>query len=194
MGFNKTLGQALLILLLAIGSYGLLHENDRPSAKQYNKEQDQSEKPSAFIKGGRFKIYDKSGQATLLSSKEALYFTDPKRVLIQSPAISFDTNSGQTITLIAKEGTLYPDNEQLSLKGNVVIQQLTTNSPQQNDENWTLKSEEFKLNNKTHFISTDQAVTMTKGSSLIRAVGLKAWIYEKRIELLSDVRGRYVFN
>jgi len=193
MGFNKTLGQALLILLLAIGSYALLHENDRPSATQYSKEQDQNEKPSAFIKGGQFKIYDKSGQATLLSSEEALYFTDPKRVLIQSPAISFDTDNGQTITLNANEGIFHPDKEQLSLKGNVVIQQLTTNS-QQNNEIWVLQSEEFELNNKTHFISTDQAVTMTQGSSLIRAVGLKAWIDEKRIELLSDVRGRYVFN
>ena len=58
----------------------------------------------------------------------------------------------------------------------------------------TLKSDEFELNNQTHFISTDQAVTITKGKSSIRAVGLNAWIDEKKIELLSEVQGHYVFN
>ena len=201
MALNKTSGQALLIILLAIGSYALLHENDTPSISSYNAGQNKAEKPSAFIKDGQFKIYDKNGQATNLSSKKALYYSDPKRILIQSPSISFKTSNGQTVTLNAKEGVFHPEDERLLLSGGVIIQQSATTNPKQtthlpsnDNEDWILQSEEFELNNKSHFISTDQAVTMTKGQSLIRAVGLNTWIDENKIELLSNVRGRYVFN
>ncbi|MFT7185840.1 MAG: lipopolysaccharide export system protein LptC [Pseudohongiellaceae bacterium] len=211
MGFNKTLGQAFLIMLLAIASYQLLHESNHASLTTLKAETDQTEKPSAFIQNGEFTIYDKSGDATHLSSKKAHYYSNPKRILIDSPSISFHTSDNQTITLNANTGTFHPEQEKLFLKGKVIVQRtpLPTSDPskprvnnntQTPDKNakpfeiWTLESEEFELNNQTHFISTDQAVTMTKGKSSIQAVGLNAWIDEKKIELLSEVRGRYVFN
>jgi len=204
MGFNKTLGQAFLIIILAISSYYFLHENNHSSSTTLKTEKNQKEKPSAFISNGEFKIYDKNGQPTNLSSKKARYYSNPKRILIDSPSISFNTNDSQIITLNAKEGTFYPEEEKLFLKGEVIIQRLppsaaindaqTPNKQTEPFEIWTLESDEFELNNQTHFISTDQAVTMTKGKSSIRAVGLYAWIDEKKIELLSEVQGRYVFN
>jgi len=201
MGFNKTLGQAFIIILLAIASYQLLHENNHSSSTTLKTKKNQEEKPSAFISNGEFKIYDKEGNATNFSSKKARYFSNPKRILIDYPSISFDTNDNQTITLNAKEGIFHPEEEKLSLKGEVIIQRLppietahSSNSKTEELETWTLKSDEFELNNQTHFISTDQAVTMTKGKSSIRAIGLNAWIDEKKIELLSEVQGHYVFN
>jgi len=211
MGFNKTLGQAFLIIILAISSYYFLHENNHSSSTTLKTEKNQKEKPSAFIRNGEFKIYDKNGQPTNLSSKKARYYSNPKRILIDSPSISFNTNDNQAITLNAKEGIFYPEEEKLFLKGEVIIRRLppsipettsstainnaqTPNKQTEQFEIWTLESDEFELNNQTHFISTDQAVTMTKGKSSIRAVGLYAWIDEKKIELLSEVQGRYVFN
>lgn len=201
MGFNKTLGQAFIIILLAIASYHLLHENNHSSSSTFKTAKNKKEKPSAFIRNGEFKIYDKNGNATNLSSKKARYFSNPKRILIDAPSMSFDTDDKQTITLNAKEGIFHPEEEKLFLKGEVVIQrfapinnaQIPSNKTEQL-ETWTLKSDEFELNNKTHFISTDQAVTIIKGKSSIHAVGLNAWIDEKKIELVSEVQGHYVFN
>lgn len=207
MGFNKPLGQAFLVILLAIASYQLLHENSHNNPAKITSEKDQTEKPTAFILNGKFTIYDKNGHATDLYSKKARYFSDPKRILIDSPAITFKTTDNQTVTLNANTGVFHPEDERLLLRGKVVIQRGThqlSDTPDKNAhlsseisnniEAWTLESEEFELNNKTHFISTDQAVTMTKGKSSIRAIGLNAWIDEKRIELLSEVQGHYVFN
>gem|GEM_PF-2768236 len=202
------MGQALLIILLAIASYYFLHENNHTSLTTLKTKTNKEEKPSAFISNGEFKIYDKDGNATNLSSKKARYFSNPKRILIDFPSISFDTNDNQTITLNAKEGIFHPEEEKLFLKGDVIIQRLppstnedsptgssqTLNNSTEQFETWTLESDEFELNNQTHFISTDQAVTMTKGKSSIQAVGLNAWIDERKIELLSEVQGRYVFN
>ena len=210
MGFNKPLGQAFLIAILAIASFYLLHETDHSDDKPSRPIVKQDEKPSAFISNGEFTIYDKNGRATNLVSKKARYYTNPKRIIIDSPSISFKTDTNQTITLNAQKGTFHPDEETLFLKGEVIIEQIPTASqetltisPLQSNqtihhtaepETWTLKSDEFKLNNQSHFISTDQAVTMTKGKSSIRAIGLNAWIDEKKIELLSEVQGHYVFN
>jgi len=211
MGLNKTLGQAFLVILLAIASYQLLHESNHSNSAKLQTDNKQKEKPSAFISNGEFKIYDKNGRATNLSSKKAYYYSTPKRILIDSPSITFITNDDQTVTLNAKKGIFHPEEEKLFLKGEVVIQRLPStttdnsklllnnnahisNKKTEQSEIWTLESDEFELNNQTHFISTDQAVTMTKGKNSIRAIGLYAWIDEKKIELLSEVRGRYVFN
>ena len=211
MGFNKTLGQAFIIILLAIASYQLLHENNHTTSTALKLEKDQTEKPSAFISNGEFTIYDKKGHPTNFLSKKARYYSNPKRILIDTPFISFTTEDNQVITLNAKKGTFHPTEEKLTLTGNVIIQRLppthpnaltfssgNAESPPDNAvdqyETWTLKSEGFELNNQTHFISTDQAVTMTKGESSVRAVGLNAWINERKIELLSEVQGHYVFN
>ncbi|MFT5716706.1 MAG: lipopolysaccharide export system protein LptC [Oleiphilaceae bacterium] len=211
MGFNKTLGQAFIIILLAIASYKLLHENNHSDTTILKAHNNQIEKPSAFISNGEFKIYDKNGHVTNLSSKKARYYLNPKRIVIESPSLAFNTSDNDSITLNAKNGIFYPEEEKLFLKGDVVIQRtpppasdssklqtviniLAPNKSTEPFETWTIKSEEFELNNQTHFISTDQAVTMTKGKSSIQAVGLNAWIDEKKIELLSEVRGHYVFN
>lgn len=211
MGFNKTLGQAFLIMLLAIASYQLLHESNHANLSAHKTNENKAEKPSAFIQNAEFTIYDKNGHATQLSSKNAHYYSNPKRILIDSPSISFNTSDNQAITLNANTGIFHPEQEKLFLKGNVIIERtpppaslanespvkisiLTPNNYAEQFETWTLESDEFELNNQTHFISTDQAVTMTKGKSSIQAIGLNAWIDEKRIELLSEVRGRYVFN
>jgi len=211
MGFNKTLGQAFLIILLAIASYQLLHESNHSNPSTHKTGKNQKEKPSAFISNGEFKIYDKNGRATNLSSKNSRYYSNPKRIVIDAPSITFNTSDDQTVTLNAKEGIFHPEEEKLFLKGEVIIQRIpptlsdtnkmppmssihTSNKNTEQFETWTLESEEFELNNQTHFISTDQAVTITKGNSSIQAIGLNAWIDEKKIELLSEVQGRYVFN
>jgi lipopolysaccharide export system protein LptC len=208
MGFNKPLGQTLLIILLAIASYQLLHVSDHKSATPTPNTKHQTSRPSAAINNGTFIIYDKNGRPTHFTSKKALYFSNPKRILIDTPFISFTTNTNQEITLNAREGTFHPDEEKLFLKGGVIIKQHPSSTNQNTTHSstappsvtpkefglWTLESEEFELNNQSYFISTDQAVTMTDGKSSIRAIGLNAWIDEKKIELLSEVQGRYVFN
>jgi lipopolysaccharide export system protein LptC len=211
MGFNKTLGQTFLIILLAIASYQLLHERNNSNSTTLTAQKNQKEKPSAFISNGEFKIYDKNGHATNLSSEKARYYSNPKRIAIDSPSLTFNTKDNQTITLNAKNGIFHPNEEKLFLKGGVIIQRIlppasdtnkletlistfTPNKDNEQFETWKIESEELELNNQTHFISTDQAVTITKGGSSIQAVGLNAWIDEKKIELLSEVRSRYVFN
>ena len=146
MGFNKTLGQAFIIILLAIASYHLLHENNHSSSTTLKTKKNQKEKPSAFISNGEFTIYDKEGNATNFSSKKARYFSNPKRILIDYPSISFDTNDNQTITLNAKEGIFHPEEEKLLLKGEVIIQRLlpintalTPNSKTEQLETWDTK-------------------------------------------------------
>lgn len=146
-------------------------------------------KASAYINNGRFYIYDKNGFSTKLSSTEATFFPDEDLVEIQSPSIKLANSNGNEFHLTAISGQLSPNTEKIILKGDVSV---TQTKPIENT--WSLKGQAFTLDNKTRFISSDQAVTITKDQHTLHAIGLNAWIDEKRIELLSKVRGQYVFK
>jgi lipopolysaccharide export system protein LptC len=148
-----------------------------------------SNKPNAFIENAVFKLYDEEGFATELHSSKALFYSESAYIDIFLPEITLTNASGSEIYLSAKTGRFHPQLEELSLNGDVSIAQLSPAS-----ESWSIEGQQFQLNNKTRFISSSQAVTINQNKSTLRAIGLEAWISEKRIELLSNVRGQYVFN
>jgi len=147
------------------------------------------EEASNFIQNGRFIIYDENGYSTTLTSTNAEFFPNSDYVSIQSPSIVLINAAGDKIELSSNRGHYNPKSEKLILNGDVIIFQ---SSPP--EDAWSAKGEEFTLDNKRRFISTDQAVTIKKGMHFLNATGLNAWLDEKKIDLLSKVRGQYVFT
>jgi len=189
MGFSKQTGQRLILFLLAIAAYMLLYQNP-DQANTTDSDNTRKEQPTAYINGATFLIYNQEGAiSTQLNSRQALYFSDSERIAIQSPDVILKTPDGQKINITADEGVFFPTNENLQLKGSVKIEQSSAEI-----DTWQLNTEALELNSLARFISTDQAVTIRRGKNLIQATGLKAWLDEKKIDLLSDVRGHYVYQ
>jgi len=187
MNISKTTILIIAFLLTTVAIF--VFDESEPDHPATTNSTQTKEQPSNFIQNGRFIIYDENGYSTTLTSTNAEFFPNSDYVRIQSPAIDVINASGDRIKLTANSGHYNPISEKLILRGNVSIFQ---SSPP--EDAWSAKGEEFTLDNKRRFISTDQAVTIKKGMHYMNATGLNAWLDEKTIDLLSNVRGQYVFT
>lgn len=193
MQFSKLTKQLLVLMLLSIGAYFFFqHEDSLKSTASANLSAKQ--RPTAFMEDGKIITYDEFGSPNfVMKSQKAMFYDDQKLIVFTLPHITFSeqrsdkpsSDDYQSIILRAEEAKYNTDKERLYLTGNV-----TLIMPGKN-ESLTLETSKMEVDKKTNFISTNEAVTITKGAGLLKANGLKAWANEKKIQLLSNVRGQY---
>lgn len=187
--FEITQNKVLIVALLSATIAIIVFSNSDTKTTPTTSIAKHDTKPEAFIEGAQFQLYDKEGFSTTLKSKTAYFYKQSDLVDIESPQATVSNQNGSIIELSAATGKLSPETEELSLSGSVLIKQVFPA-----DKAWSMKGEEFLIDNKQRFISSDQAVTIQKGESTMQAVGLEAHLDEKRIELLSKVRGQYALG
>lgn len=196
MLISKLSKQLLIILFLSIALLLFMqHEDAIKSTPKH--EAAATDKPTAFMENSKITTYDSSGTPNfVLESQQALFYDDQQLITLKKPHIIFaekgasknDEIEYQNIELHAEEANFHTEDEVLLLKDNVSLVMPDFESPLH------IKTQKLRLEKKTRFISTDELVTITKGSGTLTATGLKAWADDKKIELLSEVRGQYVLN
>jgi len=177
------------ILLLVSGYYLFSGEEDvfdTPPTETLG----QAEKPTAYVEGAQFVFYKDNGQANFdLSSEKATYFKDSARVIISQPRLEMIQESGDHVTLRANSGHYDTERETLSFEGEVELRQ------SRNQETaMILSTEQLQVDQQAQTLSTDHNVTLQQGPHALRALGMRANLTSKKIELLSQVRGQYVFD
>ena len=149
----------------------------------------QTIKPSAFLLDSTFFLYNSRGQASEIHAKKAYFFSNSEFIKIDQPSFSSATNTETRYTLNAIAGDYHPTNESLLLSGNVKAQQITREKLI-----WTIETEELLLNYKSGLMATDKKVTISQGKHSLTAEGIEASMNDKKLNLLSKVRGKYVFD
>lgn len=179
-----------LIIALACLALGLLlFSEEKIKDTQKSASEAGTDRPAAFVEGARFTLYDDKGFSTNLQSKSALFYAQSDQIDIEHIEATLSNEQGEIIQLSANNGEIQPDSDTLMLSGNVIIEQIVPS-----DKTWSIESDQISIDRKQAFISSNQAVTIRKDQSVIQATGLNGWLNEKRIELLSNVRGQYAFN
>lgn len=148
----------------------------------------QNQKPSAYLTESTFHIFSVEGKLSKLYAKKAFFFSNHNDIAINSPEFS-TSNSNSTMQLTADIGHYNPTEETLLLEGNVIAKQVT-----KNNSSWELLSEKLNLDNRLGSLSTAEKVTITNGNHTLSAIGFEGSINQKEIKLLSKVRGKYVFT
>lgn len=146
-------------------------------------------KPSAFLLDSTFFLYNSRGQASEVHAQKAYFFSNTEFIKIDHPSFSSASNTETSYTLDATAGDYHPTNESLLLKGNVKAQQIIGEKLI-----WTIETEELLLNYKNGHMTTDKKVTITQGKHSLTAEGIDASMNDKKLNLLSKVRGKYVFE
>ena len=150
---------------------------------------DQTVKPSAFLINSTFFLYNTKGQSSEIHAKKAYFFSNSEFIKIDQPSFLSTANTEIKYTLSANSGDYHPTAETLLLTGNVSAQQITREKLI-----WTIETEQLLLNYKTGQMSTDEKVIITQGKHSLTAKGLEASMNDKKLNLLSNVRGKYVFE
>ncbi len=89
-----------------------------------------------------------------------------------------------TVSADIAEG--FDNNDKLTLKGNVIITQID-----ENGEPSLLKTSVLHLEPSRRYAQTDKPVIITDPEGTTKATGMKVFLNDKRIELLSKVNSQY---
>lgn len=173
------------LLTLALIVFLLIQEDQGSSEPEFMGTQ--VARPYATLGNGTIRQFNDQGQtAVVLSMDKALYYEESDAVEMLSPRMQISNDQGLKVRVQAARGNYHPNAQTLDLSDQVRVIQTANGNP-----DTLISTETLAIDNRSRFISTDSAVTITRGAQRLQAVGLRASLDEKRVELLSQVKGRY---
>lgn len=177
---------ALLASLLVLAS--LLWQSDQAREPDDIRELRGPSEPDSFVVGGKFYSFNEGGQlTTLIESPRVEQFESRRAATMIAPkAVVFDEESGIPWTLTAASGEFLQDRNVIQLEEDVVVRRTLASGREA-----TLVTDRLTLDNDERIVHTDAPVVLTDQLSTTRAVGMKAWIDERILELQSQVEGIY---
>ena len=173
------------ISILAVVLMAWQNENKDIENHENNVGEDEAD---FFIINGIYTLFNENGRiSSVIKSEKAKHYPDKNIAILTEPNLLIyrEDNTPWRVTAISGEYNL--DQEKIELEKNVVIirdEHLATP--------WKLTTESLTIINKSRLVTTKQAVTISDGISIMKGIGMNAWLDDKRIELTSNVRGNYV--
>ncbi len=122
-----------------------------------------------------------------LTAETMTHYSDTNTALT-APYMVFYKDNLPTWTVRAEHGEVSPDGNQVWLLGNTVIQQHT----QSQQKALKILSRDMWIKLDTEYAETAAPTTILSNSGETHSVGMRVFLPTERIELLSQVRGRYV--
>lgn len=174
---------ATFILLIA-----QLWRSDQSRNETENTNTAGKDEPDGFVKDSRFLSFDKNGARIAMIDSPLIEQFEPEGLAtMTSPSATlYDGASGQPWHLTADTGRFHQATDRLDLSGHVrVVRPLGEN------QSATLTTDQLTLDNDHRTVFTDQPVLITEAHGTTAAVGMKAWIDDRILELNSRVKGHY---
>ena len=151
--------------------------------------------PQAYMTDIEMREYDTDGKLrNTLTTNSAEYFqANPKRpsakdyTVLNEPRMVFSSAQGTAPWLLtAQSGRIDQNGQMATLSNNVRAFQ------ESNSQGLTeILTSELRIKTAKQYAETDKAVKMRAQQGQLDTVGMKAFLSEDRIELLSQVRGTY---
>lgn len=116
------------------------------------------------------------------------HYQDDDTAEFTKPHITVVRGNSPPWHLYAEQGWLAGDRKSTLMRGKVLIENPA--APAANVFHLVTKDLHVMIDN--NYAETDQPVTIRGQSSIIKAVGMHAYLKEGRVELLSEVRGSYI--
>ncbi|OZG70540.1 LPS export ABC transporter periplasmic protein LptC [Hahella sp. CCB-MM4] len=174
------------LIISGIVLYSILTPNTPVSL--FQEEPMLDDEPDAFVTGAEYRTYDERGNLeSVLRSERAKHFPQTNIGLLTNPNLQLYQEGEPSWTAKSSEGQFDVQKDHVVLMGNVQIQ-----GTDRKGEKFSMHTEKLNYANKSGFIDTDQPVKITSDTSEITAVGMTADIAQKKIILLSKVKGQYV--
>lgn len=168
-------------LLVVAGASGwMLHNLDDATSGTADRPPDE---PDAYMDDFVTVETDGAGRPKRrLEAKRMVYRAD-RTVTLTSPYYVLYRSDGEPWHVRSDHGHLSADGSVLLLTGNVDIWRNDAFGARDLD----IRTEDLKVLPESEYGETENSVTITMPSSTSRGVGMRAWLDETRIELLSEV-------
>ena len=172
--------------VIAIVLYAVLTPNTPVSL--FQEESLLIDEPDAFVTNAIYRTFDVKGNLTsVLHSERAKHFPDTDIGFLTKPDLQLYQEGESNWHATSEEGQFDVKNDHLVLSGNVTIL-----GEDRKGTPFTMTTDKLNYANKSDFIETDLPVKIVSVDSEITAIGMTANLTEKKINLLSKVKGHYV--
>lgn len=180
----RTLALMVTFALLA----AVLWRSEDSRNQTIETDQQGQNEPDGFVKDSRYLSFDKNGRRVVMIESPRIEQFEPEGLAtMTSPSATlYDKNSGKPWHLTARNGTFHQPADRLELSGDVTVVR-----PLSGKREATLTTEQLTLDNHSHTVFTDKPVLITEDHGQTAAVGMKAWIDDRILELNSQVKGEY---
>jgi lipopolysaccharide export system protein LptC len=156
-------------------------------------EEQELQYPSSYVVGAETTQFDETGSPSYKMLAETIRYFEQRAdhptkpdMSIDKPSMTFFTNDELPWLATADFAEGKEKQDQLKLIGNVVLQKETDKGrPLQ------LKTDELLIKPSGRYAETDKPVIITDASGTTTSTGLKVFLDDERIELLSNVKNRY---
>ncbi|QMU62462.1 MAG: LPS export ABC transporter periplasmic protein LptC [Gammaproteobacteria bacterium] len=123
-----------------------------------------------------------------LSAPKYWLYHDQQRSEFTSPDIVIYNENGSKIYATSEKGQTHDDNDVITLIGDVKIEQPSTNAE---PVPLSIYTEMLTVSQKKQQVTTDMAVTATRGSQQVTALGMTMNLNDKVLHLHKNVKGQY---
>ncbi|GGO82864.1 lipopolysaccharide export system protein LptC [Marinobacterium nitratireducens] len=141
-----------------------------------------------YLRDARIQQFDADGRLhQQLQSPELEHYPEPGLLQASEPRIELARKGSEgRISIEAAEGMLMDSNERVDLSGDVRLHDETADGP-----GLRLETSSLTLLPQQQYAETDARVRILAPGGETRGRGMKAYLEERKVELLSEVEGRY---
>jgi lipopolysaccharide export system protein LptC len=184
---SEKLKKYVLFVVSILAAFLIIWQNENKDIAAYESSTGKDE-PDFFIVNGKYTLFNEKGNiSSVIKSEKAKHYPDRNIAVLTEPNLLVYREDNTPWRVTAESGEYSLDQEKIELEKNVVIirdEHLATP--------WKLTTESLTILNKSRFATTTQAVTISDSVSIMKGIGMNAWLDDKRIKLTSNVRGSYV--
>jgi lipopolysaccharide export system protein LptC len=180
---RRTLLLLSLVAVLFLATTWLSQKGKQPSVPL-----DASGAPIAtyFIRGLDGIVTNADGLAGHELKSESLFgYADNGLVELKKPQLTIYLPQGEQWQVEADEGQMESESNQISLTGSVILTQQTGDHPIK------VETDRLQLYPDARYGESDGQVTISSASGRISGIGMQLFGNERRLLLLSEVRGHY---
>lgn len=176
----------LLLIVLLSGLSGWLLDNltEQDKEKQARPRHD----PDFFMENFTVTAMNTTGTPRYkLSADKMKHYPDDDTSELSRPHIIVFRAQTPPWIIDANRGWISANGELVLLIGNVKVNRKASAETRA----MSLTTEELRLRPNDDYAETDKAVTIVSGKDVTRAIGMRAYLKEGRLQLLSSARGKY---
>lgn len=118
------------------------------------------------------------------------HFPSNKTHILKKPQIIVMEKDQAPWEINAEEATALEGGKQITFNRNVIVHQ----AKDEKSEETTLLTEEITYFPESKFATTLKEVTLNQTNNQVKSTGMKAYLAENRVQLLSNARGHYEPN
>lgn len=176
----------LLLIVLLSGLSGWLLDNLTDQEKE--KEDLPRHDPDFFMENFTVTAMNTTGTPRYkLSADKMKHYPDDDTSELNRPHITIFRIDTPPWIIDADRGWASANGELVLLIGNVRVNREASASTRA----MSLTTEELRLRPNDDYAETDKPVTIVSGKDITRAIGMRAYLKEGRLQLLSSARGKY---